>query len=177
MKAIIITIIIINISIYQKANAVCEAFITNEWPNYRYTVEDISGDKIVTDNKTGLMWKQCSEGLSGSDCMTGTTTAYRWDQALAIPDTLNLTGFAGFSDWRVPNIEELQSIAAHNCFLPAINETAFPNTPFEPSGEFWSSSPFAVSTYFAWYYNFGYGRSSYNTRFGVYYVRLVRSGQ
>ncbi len=174
MKAIIVILIIINLSIYQKANAVCKAYITDEWPDSRYTTQLISGDNVVTDNKTGLMWKRCIEGLSGADCMTGTESTHTWQQALAIPEALNVTGFAGFSDWRVPNIEELRSIAAINCYNPAINEVAFPNTA---SSRFWSSSPIAGFPSFAWIVVFYGGIDSYGYRGSVFRVRLVRSGQ
>ncbi len=154
----------------QTANAArtCADYITDEWPNSRYNIQLISGDNVVTDNKTGLMWKQCSEGLSGTDCLTGTASTHTWQQALAIPETLNTTGFAGFNNWRLPNIEELQSIAAINCYNPAINEVAFPNTPID---WFWSSSPFASSPNYAWGVGFSDG-SGVSSR-----VRLVRSGQ
>ena len=171
MKAIIATIIIINLSIYQKANAACEAYITDEWPDSRYTVADISGDNVVTDNKTGLMWKQCTQGRTGSTCSEGTLTAHTWKGALYLAKTKD---FAGYTDWRVPNIEELRSIAAINCFNPAINETVFPNTP---SNSFWSSSPIANFSGYAWFIYFDYGNGFLGSRDDSRRVRLVRSGQ
>ena len=160
----------------QSVNAArtCKDYITDEWPDSRYTIQSLSGDNVVTDNKTGLMWKQCSEGLSGADCMAGTVNTYTWQQALAAPNTLNLTGFAGFTNWQLPNIEELRSIAAINCFNPAINEVAFPNTP---SVRFWSFSPVADGPNYAWgtYFSTGFGDG--DSRGNDDRVRLVRSGQ
>ena len=175
MRTIAKTLLLLLITT-QSVNAarICEDYITDEWPDSRYTIQSISSDNVVTDNKTGLMWKQCSEGLSGADCMTGTASTHTWQQALAVPETLNTTGFAGFSDWRLSNIEELRSIAAINCYNPAINEVAFPNTP--PLG-FWSSSPIAVDPDFAWFIYFGNGYGVIDIRDDDFRVRLVRSGQ
>jgi hypothetical protein len=169
MKTIAILLFTFFISQPTNAARTCEAYITDEWPDSRYTVADISGDNVVTDNKTGLMWKQCSEGLTGADCGTGTLVSYTWKQALDLPITED---FAGFSDWRVPNIEELRSIAAINCFNPAINEMAFPNTP---SDWFWSSSPVADFDSGAWIVVFGSGSDGNFIRGGNFRVRLVRS--
>ena len=62
-----------------------------------------NGDTI-TDRKTGLIWKQCLEGLSGSDCTTGTTAStFTWQEALVWPVTVNGgAGFAGSCRGRPP---------------------------------------------------------------------------
>ena len=86
----------------------------------------VSGNETVIDTETGLMWTRCPIGLSGSNCSTGTATEGDWKWAL---ETANSSTHAGFSDWRVPNVKELDSLAAHNCFGPAINAVIFPNTP------------------------------------------------
>src|SRR5438045_178137 len=59
----------------------------------------------VTHNLTGLMWKRCVEGATGAACTGGTQTS--WSEALALAQASTT---AGFIDWRVPNIKELQSI-------------------------------------------------------------------
>src|SRR5665811_1677418 len=67
-----------------------------------------NGDGTVTDPTTGLIWMRCSMGQiwNGGTC-TGATSTYNWDQANALTGTVP---FAGHSDWRVPNIRELQTI-------------------------------------------------------------------
>jgi len=93
------------------------------------------GDGTVTDIKTGLMWKQCPEGLSGSQCDTGEAKAFRdYEVGLHVSDH---NGFAGYTDWMLPNKEELLTISDDFLRSPTINETIFPNTP---SGDFLSSS-------------------------------------
>lgn len=152
---------------------ICEDYIPDEWPNARYSTEDISGDNIVTDSKTGLMWKKCSEGLSGTGCTVGSFTQHTWQEALVLPQVLNVAGFAGYTDWRLPNKKELRTLVARNCYGPSINEVVFPRTPTnEP---FWSSSPNANYDEYAWYVNFNSGFDDIHTRDSNEAVRLVRS--
>ena len=160
-----------------KAQQVCKDYITDEWSDSRYIVENISGDNIVTDTKTGLMWKQCSEGLSGADCMTGTAAFITWQEALVLADTQNISGFAGYFDWRLPNVEELRSLTAINCYNPSINEYVFSNTQLHT---YWSASPTTIGNTEsgeAWCISFTGGYSFGRSRSGKEYVRLVLSGQ
>ena len=152
------------------------SYIENEWPNNRYTNHS---NGTVTDRKTGLMWKQCPEGQSKGFCADdGDTKGFNWKEAL---EHGNNHTFAGKSDWRVPNIKELTSLAALNRYEPAINSTLFPNTPSEG---FWSASPDPEADpgdyNYAWYVLFydGSGRSSdSSTRDSTLRLRLVRGGQ
>jgi len=172
MKTIAILLFIFIVSQSVNAQQICKTYITDEWPDSRYTASDISGDNVVTDNQSGLMWKQCSEGLSGADCLTGALTSHTWQQALTLAQTQNTTGFAGFSDWRLPNQKELRTLVARNCYNPSINENAFPNTP---SNWFWSSSPIANFDNYAWIVSFSYGIDVSFSRDNNGRVRLVRS--
>src|ERR1035437_746674 len=98
-----------------------------------------NGDGTVTDPTTGLIWMRCAMGQTwdGSTC-TGTASTYTWDQANALTGTVT---FAGQSDWRLPNIRELQTIVDRTESDPAIDRVAFPNTPMFLY--FWSGSPYA----------------------------------
>lgn len=55
-----------------------------------------NGDGTVTDSATGLMWLKGDSGVG----MT-------WEEALAWAESLET---AGYSDWRLPNAKELQSL-------------------------------------------------------------------
>jgi len=131
-----------------------------------------NGDGTVTHHKTGLIWQRCSLGQSwdGTDC-TGSATAFNWQQALAAAAQHTM---AGFSDWRLPNKNELASIVEYRCWSPAVNNQAFPNTP---STDYWSSSPYAYSSYGAWYVSFSNGDVDRNFRRNHNHVRMVRAGQ
>lgn len=125
----------------------------------------------VVDTQSGLMWKQCVEGLSGTTCATGGAISKSWDAGVA---TASGSTFAGYNDWRMPALTELQSLLPSDCTGPKINTVVFPNTPLI---FYWSGSPFAGSPVGVWYLNFNVGGSFGNTRDTGHYVRLVRDGQ
>lgn len=82
--------------------------------------------------------------------------------------------FAGHTDWRLPNKNELASLVEQHCHGPAIDTRYFPNTP---GGWFWSSSPYAGGPGYAWFVGFGYGGVGNDFKVSAYHVRLVRAGQ
>jgi len=148
------------------------ASITASTPTADFVVH---GNGTVTHTRTGLMWKQCSEGLSGAGCTTGTAARYSWQAALQLAETLNArAGFATFNDWRVPNQKELKSIVERQCDTPSINAAIFPATV---SSGYWSASPYAGVATSAWGVNFGNGSGGASSKSGSNYVRLVRGGQ
>lgn len=97
----------------------------------------------VTDTKTGLQWKKCSEGQawnSVTNACDGSAATYTWNAGLEQAQTANMTG-GGLGvgvGWRVPNIKELRSIVEVQCGGPAVNLAVFPNT--DASAAVWSSS-------------------------------------
>jgi len=122
-----------------------EMQIPSSTPTERF-VEN--GDGTVTDNDTGLMWMKCSLGQSDPDCSGGSVAAYTWKEALDIADSYT---FAGYSDWRIPNVKELRTIVEQRCYYPSVNLAIFPETPnsfywtssaadFDSSGPVWSVS-------------------------------------
>jgi len=66
--------------------------------NASYGINDFvdNNDGTITDKATGLMWQKADDGVSRD-----------WENALLYAENLNL---AGYSDWRLPNAKELQSI-------------------------------------------------------------------
>ena len=127
-----------------------------------------NGNGTVTDLATGLIWKQCAEGLSGAGCATGSPTTFNWQKALQQAANAN---FAGSSLWRLPNKNELASLIERRCVDPTINTRFFPNTP---SNWFWSSSP-ANQSNVAWFVDFNHGGIARAS--SARYARLVRGGQ
>ncbi|MBI5557052.1 MAG: DUF1566 domain-containing protein [Deltaproteobacteria bacterium] len=132
-----------------------------------------NGDGTVTDTATGLMWQQCSLGQTWNPATQGcdgTAISVNWQDALEQSENLTL---AGYSDWRLPNRNELQSLVDYSRSYPSIDTTSFPGT--KPSN-YWSSTTYAGSTYYAWYVSFHYGYVNYDIKFS-FYVRAVRAGQ
>ncbi len=62
---------------------------------HNYEVKTINSDRVVVDHATGLMWHQ-----SGSDKYLGWRGAKKWVAKL------NIKGYAGCYDWRLPTLEE-----------------------------------------------------------------------
>lgn len=140
-------------------------------PTSQFTAHD---NGTITDNKTGLTWKRCSEGQTwtGVTC-AGTTASYTWQNALKQAQTLNAGGgYAGNTDWRVPNVKELLSIVESQCLLPTTNLTVFPNSP--SNSVYWSSSSYLTDTTQAWFVAFNYGGVASMLKSYGYWVRLVR---
>ncbi|MCP3936631.1 MAG: DUF1566 domain-containing protein, partial [Actinomycetia bacterium] len=59
-----------------------------------------NGDGTITDLATGLMWQKADSVLT-----------YNWEQALDYAENLTL---AGHTDWRLPNVKELQGIVDYS---------------------------------------------------------------
>jgi hypothetical protein len=107
----------------------------------------------VTDNVTGLMWQRCVAGRSGEQCSAGTAQLMPWEVAVTYCQGLRL---CGHTDWRLPDVFELQSIVDYGRSGIMIDLTMFPRTPniFQ-----WSSSTFPRDTRYAWGVEFGnFGR-------------------
>lgn len=134
-----------------------------------------NGDGTVTHPTTGLMWKLCSEGYtySGpSSCLSSASTL-QWAAALVLAKN---TVFASYSDWRLPNYKELQSLREAQCTNPAINTSIF------PAGEtmlnvYWASTTDKSNPADALGVDFSSGSSDISVlKNGSAYVRLVRGG-
>lgn len=88
-------------------------------PDSRYTTTN----ETVTDVATGLMWHRCVIGQvwQNGQCI-GDYENFSWQQALQAAEDNSL---AGYKDWRLPNIKELNSLIDRSCTSPAYNTSAF----------------------------------------------------
>ena len=146
----------------------CQNNIPASNPDGAYTVH---GDGTVTDTRTGLVWKQCKEGQSGTDCATGSAQSMTWTKAL---EHAKGHSFAGHADWRLPSVKELRSLVEECRISPAINDSIFQN---DLPSSVWTGSPDATSANLAWRVSFGGGEAVNGYRNGTYQVRLVRGEQ
>jgi len=124
---------------------------------------------MVKDNVTGLTWQGCPAGLSGSDCLTGTISLKTWADATGYCTGLAWGGQS--TGWRLPYVKELSSLVDRRKYLPAIDTTAFPNTP---SNSFWSLSSDASYTSYAWTVTFNTGDVNSDSKTSHNDVRCVR---
>jgi len=125
-------------------------------------IYDAAGAHIITrDELTGLEWSARDIGRF--------TNATKGSKAAAACAALDL---GGHTDWRMPTIEELESIRDRSRCSPAIDTDAFPDCP---SDWFWSSTPHAYGPdSYAWFVHFGGGRSHLDDRGYNSRVRAVR---
>ncbi|HYC53394.1 MAG TPA: DUF1566 domain-containing protein [Candidatus Binatia bacterium] len=83
-----------------------------------------NGDGTVTDAATGLMWekKDQSGGIhdwGNTYTWTAGTNAFNGTVALTFLATLNASTFAGYDDWRLPNLRELATLPNYDVLEPA----------------------------------------------------------
>jgi len=119
-----------------------------------FRVKTIRGDKVVINRATGLMWHQ-----SGSSSYIKFSEAEEW-----IRD-LNRRRYAGYSDWRLPTLEEAASL------LEQTKRNGFYIDPVFSSKQEWIWTGDKYGSSRGWVVNFNHGRI-YWSRYG--YVRPVR---
>jgi len=122
----------------------------------------VNGD-YVTDNLTGLMWAR------NANLPSGYMTCYQ-----AVDYCNNLT-LCGYTDWRLPNVNELESLINANEPNSAtwLNGQGFTNVQ---ANYYWSSTTFAYPDY-AWVVGMWSGSMYFDVKSSYYYVWPVRSGQ
>jgi Protein of unknown function (DUF1566)/Divergent InlB B-repeat domain len=92
-----------------------------------------NGDGTVTDARTGLMWMRAAVGQTwAGGTANGDASYHSFESALKFPST-----FAGYDDWRLPTLSELELLVIPGLQAPTIDIYAFPNTS---RSLFWSSS-------------------------------------
>lgn len=134
------------------------------------------GDGTLLDRQTRLLWLRCAVGQrwSAGQC-AGQPSLLSWAAAHQHLQEVNAQGTYFFSDWRIPRIQELATIAERQCRNPRINLSLFPDTP---AAAFWSSTPRRPSEADAALLMLGFGEDGvgHDDREGRHYVRLVRTG-
>ena len=131
------------------------------WPSPRF--KD-NGNGTITDRLTGLMWEKTP--------INGTVD---WSGAFGRMDTINTGKLGGYSDWRLPNVNELTSLLNYGQANPAswLNTQGFIGIQDEV---YWSSSTQTGSTSSVWLVKRTDGLVLPGSKTGSNYVLAVRGG-
>lgn len=127
-----------------------------------YEQRSITDDKVVSDYASGLIWQQ-----SGSEGYLTYKAAEEYIKQL------NDAKFAGFSDWRLPSLEEAMSLMERE----RQDDRLYINPVFGAKQDWIWTADYQERASRAWYVYFYYG-NCYYADIGIdNFVRAVRSGQ
>jgi hypothetical protein len=127
------------------------------WPAPRFTD---NGDGTVTDHLSGLIWTQNADKADGP---------IDWEQAILGARTCT---DGRYSDWRLPNRNELESLIDLGRYNPALPEGHL-FTGIQTS-YYWTSTTPANNGDHAWIIHFYIGLVSHDDKGGSHYVWYVR---
>jgi hypothetical protein len=132
-------------------------------------------DGTVTDKKTGLMWTKNANLFESVKWETAFTNV---KGLKTLPQGCGSSGVPCYTDWRLPNIKELQSLIDYGHTAPAMPEnsdTAFDNIK---NYFYWSSTTNLNNPYAnAWAAYFFTGEVRGQTKSNPCYVWPVRGGK
>ena len=124
-----------------------------------------NGNGTISDTVTDLMWQKADDGVKRN-----------WEAALDYCEDLELPE-GGYTDWRLPNVRELESIVDWDRYEPAIDPVFDYSSP---SSYYWSSTnTFNPEAAWAFYSNDGVVSglgAKYNIGYLNITVRCVRGG-
>jgi hypothetical protein len=130
------------------------------WPSPRFTQNT---DTTLTDNLTGLVWAQNgnlmpSRDPGWDDTPTIDDGAVRWTRALDYVAKLNAENYLGHNDWRLPNLNELETLVNSEAADSTVwlNDNGFVNVQIG----YWSSTTYVKYAYMAWVMIFNMGKVS-----------------
>lgn len=132
-------------------------------PDGQFETEKIGDDEIVRDSVTGLVWQK-----------TYKDNVKTFADALSTCENLE---YAGKSDWRLPNKNELASLTNYGKYHPASDFPEMPNRSFRTSSSDAKKSPTTDDWKNAWYVTFYDGIVNFGGKSNSDIVRCVRRGE
>jgi len=138
------------------------------WPSPRFSD---NGDGTVIDKLTGLVWSQNGYAPGPAACSPG--AAKTWQAALGYAACLNANNYLGHSDWRLPDINELESLihAGQADNSSWLNASGFSHVQ---SGIYWSSTTYVTDARDACLIHMNHGDLWYDDKANLYFVWPVR---
>jgi len=132
---------------------------------------------MVLDNETSLIWevKQNKDGINNYDNPNDADNKYLSHESdKKFIKALNAANWGGFSDWRIPSKEELNTLVDSKGTKRTINTAYFPNTQLS---SYWSSGGERVDFGSSPDYGYGSNRDVSDSKDHGGYVRAVRGGK
>lgn len=118
----------------------------------------LSDNYVIIDTKTLLMWQDDNDAKFDN---------YNWEDAISHCENLTKKGF---SDWRLPNINELETIIDDSLSSPALSGE-FSNVS---NSKYWSSTTFIDTKTKAWHIDFNSAEMDHTNKTNTLNVRCVR---
>ena len=138
-------------------------------PLNRYTD---NGDGTVTDEATTLTWAKDPSQIGGEWTQAvNTPKAHNWATYISMCEALS---YGGKDDWRMPNMQELNSIIYFANKSPALDKTKWAHIE---NSQYWASTTYANDTLYAWLVDMFDGKSNKIIKSGVCYCIPVRGGE
>lgn len=132
------------------------------WPGERF--KD-NGDQTVTDKLSGLVW------IKDANPTRGYKT---WQQALDYIKFMNIKNYQGDNDWRLPNLNELESLVNKQPNLaPWLKSQGFLDVMTD---YYWTSTTYATYPNYAWSVSMHSGLVAGRGKADGGYLWPVRSG-
>jgi hypothetical protein len=127
----------------------------------------------MQDHLTDLVWSKDANAPGPAACNPATTK--NWQAALDYVKCLNSSRYLGFSDWRLPNRNELSSLVHYAQTNQAawLSDLGFTGVQ---AAYYWSSSSRADSASDAWGVDLGDGDVDGDNKTYSQYIWPVRSG-
>ena len=135
---------------------------------------------MVVDQLTGLMWTGDGNAPGPATCSPLSDVNRTWQGSLDYIACLNTWNYLGYSDWRLPNVNELESLvnAEQGNIAIWLNGQGFTNVQ---ANWYWSSTSIAGYPNYAWTVEFWGGMYSDggmgDGKTYIYYAWPVRGGQ
>ena len=146
----------------------CDARKAATAPMSRFKV---SSPGTITDSKNKLVWLRCPLGMEWSEnSCAGKILGYTWREAVIVADEANSKKVMGRNDWRLPTIDELNTIVERRCFKPAIDLAVF---PYSPESGFWTDTSVKGVQPRVWLVHFLNGNQYIANKKQAWRVRLV----